>query len=28
VHGADSYYVDWYGTEISPVCVDCYEKKK
>ena len=27
MHGADSYHVDWYGTEISPICVDCYGKK-
>ena len=27
MHAADSYRVDWYGTEIDPICIDCYEKK-
>jgi len=26
VHTSDSYWVDWYGTEIKPICVDCYKR--
>ena len=26
VHGAESYWCDWYGTENKPICVDCYKK--
>ena len=27
VHSASSYWVDWYGTELKPICVDCYAQK-
>ena len=26
VHSADSYWCDWYGTELKPICVDCYKR--
>ena len=25
-HSASSYWVDWYGTEVKPICVDCYKR--
>jgi hypothetical protein len=25
-HSASSYWVDWYGTELKPICVDCYKR--
>ncbi len=25
-HAANSYWVDWYGEEKKPICVDCYKK--
>ena len=24
VHGSESYWVDWYCTELKPICIDCY----
>ena len=23
VHTSNSYWCDWYGTELKPICVDC-----
>ncbi len=25
-HTASSYWVDWYGPEEKPICVDCYKR--
>ena len=24
VHRSESYWADWYGTELKPICIDCY----
>ena len=26
-HTPNSYWCDWYGTELEPICVDCYKKR-
>ena len=26
IHNSTSYWVDWYGTELKPICTDCYIK--
>ena len=28
VHTISSYWVDWYGTDEKPICVDCYLSEK
>jgi hypothetical protein len=25
VHTSNSYWTDWYGTDLKPICVDCYK---
>ena len=27
IHTPNSYWCDWYGTELEPICVDCYKKR-
>ena len=26
VHTSEAYWADWYGTEVKPICVDCYKR--